>query len=91
MLAIDFKNVYMFEHGYDMHCKICDKLVRRDFSCSERGVNCVCDDCREKLCEILQKEYCEMLIMIQDGGKKIIDSLPDNEDLFKKEGVENEI
>lgn len=89
MLAIDFKNVYMFEHGYDMRCKICNKTVKSDFSCSERGVNCVCDNCREKLCEILQKGYGEMMIMIQDAGKKIIDDLPNNEDLFKKEGEEN--
>ena len=86
LLAIDFKNVFMFQHGYDMRCKICNKLASRDFSCSERGVNCVCDNCREKLCEIFQISSCEMLIKIQDGGKKIIDDLSDNEDLFKKEG-----
>lgn len=86
MLAIDFKNVFMFEHGHDMRCKICNKLVPRDFSCSERGVNCVCDNCREKLCEIFQKGSGEMLIMIQEGGKKIIESVCDSDDLFKKEG-----
>ena len=85
MLAIDFKNVYMREHGYDMQCKLCDKHVRYEFSCSERGVNCICDDCREKLSEIFQVSPNEMMIKIQEGGKKIIDDVPYKEDLFSKE------
>lgn len=85
MLAIDFKNVYMREHGYDMQCKLCDKHVRYEFSCSERGVNCICDDCREKLSEIFQVSPGEMMIKIQEGGKKIINDVPYKEDLFSKE------
>ena len=83
MLAIDFKNVFMREHGYDMQCKLCKMRVSYDFSCSERGVNCICDDCREKLSEIFQVSSGEMMIKIQEGGKKIIDDLIYNEDLRK--------
>lgn len=91
MLAIDFKNVFMYEHGNDMTCKLCDKIVSRNFSCSYRGVNCICDDCRFKLSEIFNEEPEEVMHHIISSGEDHVHNELYGDDLFKDNLIRKEV
>ena len=74
MNNIDLFNYLMFMNGEDiLRCKICEKLVSKSDSISFRGINCICDKCREKFSNTLLISSEELMPKIQKAGEKMLE------------------
>lgn len=88
MNNIDLFNYLMFMNGEDvLKCKMCEKLVSKSDSVSYRGINCVCDKCREKLSNVVLISSGELMCTIQKSGEKMLEQYLTHYRI--KEAIEN--
>ena len=87
MKSIHYKNMYLHDNGLDMECVLCSKRISYDYCISFQGINCICDECRDKLSDIFQISPADVMEKAQNGAKMIVNNDPNLSEIFDKKGI----